>query len=89
MYSQRTEDHVDGLLCLSCCGDDEALVAFQNIQPALDVGSDVAVYVKLPEGFYISGPVGHFKPDWIIAFYEGNIKHNYFVAETKGSTNYM
>jgi len=56
---------------------------------SLDVCSDVAVYVKLPDGFYISTPVGHYNPDWAIAFYEGNIKHIYFVAETKGSMNSM
>lgn len=55
----------------------------------LDSSSDVAVYVKLPDGFYISTPVGHYNPDWAIAFYEGNIKHIYFVAETKGSMNSM
>ena len=51
----------------------------------LDTYKDVAVYVKLPDGFYISTPVGHYNPDWAIAFYEGNIKHIYFVAETKGT----
>lgn len=56
---------------------------------SLDVSSDIAVYVKLPDGFYISTPVGHYNPDWAIAFYEGNIKHIYFVAETKGSMNSM
>ena len=55
----------------------------------LDTSSDVAVYVKLPDGFYISTPVGHYNPDWAIAFYEGNVKHIYFVAETKGSMSSM
>ncbi|MGP1505537.1 MAG: type III restriction-modification system endonuclease [Eggerthia catenaformis] len=55
----------------------------------LDTSNDVAVYVKLPDGFYISTPVGHYNPDWAIAFYEGNVKHIYFVAETKGSMNSM
>lgn len=55
----------------------------------LDVANEVAVYVKLPDGFYISTPVGHYNPDWAIAFYEGNVKHIYFVAETKGSMNSM
>ena len=55
----------------------------------LDTNSDVAVYVKLPDGFYISTPVGHYNPDWAITFYEGNVKHIYFVAETKGSMNSM
>ncbi len=51
----------------------------------LDTNNDVAVYVKLPNGFYISTPVGKYNPDWAIAFYEGSVKHIYFVAETKGS----
>lgn len=55
----------------------------------LDTNTDVAVYVKLPDGFYISTPVGHYNPDWAIAFYKGNVKHIYFVAETKGSMNSM
>ena len=45
---------------------------------------EVEVYVKLPRGFYISTPVGKYNPDWAIAFYEGKVKHIYFVAETKG-----
>ena len=55
----------------------------------LDVDSEVAVYVKLPDGFYISTPVGKYNPDWAIAFYDGNVKHIFFVAETKGSMNSM
>ena len=55
----------------------------------LDTNTDVAVYVKLPDGFYISTPVGRYNPDWAIAFYEGKVKHIYFVAETKGSMNSM
>ena len=55
----------------------------------LDTNKDVAVYVKLPDGFYISTPVGKYNPDWAIAFYDGNIKHIYFIAETKGSMNSM
>jgi len=55
----------------------------------LDTSTNVAVYVKLPDGFYISTPVGRYNPDWAIAFYEGAIKHIYFVAETKGSMSSM
>lgn len=55
----------------------------------LDTDTKVAVYVKLPDGFYISTPVGHYNPDWAIAFYEGTVKHIYFVAETKGSMSSM
>lgn len=55
----------------------------------LDTNKDVAVYVKLPDGFFINTPVGHYNPDWAIAFYEGTVKHIFFVAETKGSMSTM
>lgn len=55
----------------------------------LDTNTNVAVYAKLPDGFYISTPVGHYNPDWAIAFYEGSVKHIYFIAETKGSMDSM
>ena len=55
----------------------------------LDTNTNVAVYVKLPDSFYIATPVGHYNPDWAIAFYEGSVKHIYFVAETKGSMSSM
>jgi type III restriction enzyme len=55
----------------------------------LDISEEVAVYVKLPNGFYISTPVGKYNPDWAIAFNDGKVKHIYFVAETKGSMSSM
>lgn len=61
----------------------------QAFAAELDTNQDVAVYVKLPDGFYISTPVGKYNPDWAIAFYEGTVKHIYFVAETKGSMSSM
>ncbi len=61
----------------------------QRFATELDTNTNVAVYVKLPDGFYISTPVGHYNPDWAIAFYEGTVKHIYFVAETKGSMKSM
>ena len=61
----------------------------QAFATELDTNTNVAVYIKLPDGFYISTPVGHYNPDWAIAFYEGTVKHIYFVAETKGSMNSM
>lgn len=51
----------------------------------LDTSAEVAVYAKLPRGFFIPTPVGNYNPDWAIAFKEGSVKHVYFVAETKGS----
>lgn len=61
----------------------------QKFATELDTNTNVAVYVKLPDGFYISTPVGYYNPDWAIAFYEGTVKHIYFVTETKGSMNSM
>ncbi len=60
-----------------------------NFAEKLDCSEEVAVYVKLPDGFYITTPVGRYNPDWAIAFREGDIKHIYFIAETKGSMNSM
>ncbi|OBI72036.1 type III restriction-modification system endonuclease [Mycobacterium sp. E740] len=51
----------------------------------LDTSNEVAVYAKLPRGFFIPTPVGDYNPDWAVAFTEGMVKHVYFVAETKGS----
>lgn len=61
----------------------------KNFAEQLDADTSVAVYVKLPDGFYIPTPVGHYNPDWAVAFYEGTVKHIYFVAETKGSMSSM
>ena len=55
----------------------------------LETNKSVALYIKLPDRFYISTPVGHYNPDWAIAFREEAVKHVYFVAETKGSMNSM
>ena len=55
----------------------------------IDNSAEVVVYAKLPRGFQIPTPVGSYNPDWAIAFNEGNVKHIYFVAETKGSMSSM
>ena len=51
----------------------------------MDIADEVCVYAKLPKGFSIPTPVGNYSPDWAIAFYEGTVKHIYFIAETKGT----
>ncbi len=56
---------------------------------SLESADEVVVYTKLPNGFYINTPVGHYNPDWAIAFKEGSVKHVYFVAETKGGEGYL
>jgi len=55
----------------------------------LDTATEVVVYAKLPNSFFIPTPVGHYNPDWAIAFQEGTVKHVYFIAETKGSMSSM
>lgn len=51
----------------------------------LDAAEEVCVYAKLPRTFQIPTPVGNYSPDWAIAFYEGKVKHIFFIAETKGT----
>lgn len=55
----------------------------------LDTSGEVVVYSKLPRGFLIPTPVGDYNPDWAIAFNQGQVKHIYFVAETKGTMSSM
>ena len=80
--AMKTEKHLYDHLVYDSTGEKE-------FADELDTRSEVAVYVKLPSGFYISTPVGKYNPDWAIAFYEGKVKHIYFVAETKGSMSSM
>lgn len=51
----------------------------------LEASSEVQVYAKLPRGFYIPTPLGNYNPDWAIVFREEEIRHIYFIAETKGT----
>ena len=56
-----------------------------NFAKELENEQEVVVYTKLPGGFYINTPVGHYNPDWAIVFQDSpEIKHVYFIAETKG-----
>lgn len=56
---------------------------------ALEMASEVSVYAKLPRSFQIPTPVGNYAPDWAIAFEKDNMKHIFFVAETKGTMDSM
>lgn len=33
----------------------------------------------------MSTRLGHYNPDWVVAFREGSVKHVYFLAESKGN----
>lgn len=57
-----------------------------HLAEALERQDMVQVYTKLPRGFYINTPMGHYNPDWAVVFKEDSgVKHIYFIAETKGS----
>ena len=55
----------------------------------LDEAKEVMVYAKLPRSFQIPTPVGNYAPDWAIVFKDGDVKHVFFIAETKGSLESM
>lgn len=65
-------------------GTSEASIEKRFVED-LETAGEVCVYAKLPKGFYIPTPLGNYSPDWAIAFYEGTVKHIFFVAETKGT----
>lgn len=56
----------------------------------MDDADEVVVYAKLPRSkFYIPTPVGNYAPDWAIAIKRNDVKHIFFIAETKGSMSSM
>lgn len=61
----------------------------RNFAHDLDEASEVVVYAKLPRSFRIPTPVGDYAPDWAIAMQKGDVKHIFFIAETKGSLQSM
>ena len=61
----------------------------RNFAHDLDEASEVVVYAKLPRSSQIPTPVGSYAPDWAIAMERENVKHIFFVAETKGSMESM
>lgn len=65
----------------------DSLGVEKNFAEALEKEQIVEVYTKLPRGFYINTPMGHYNPDWAIVFKEGSVKHMYFIAETKGTND--
>ena len=49
----------------------------------LEASKEVAVYVKLPEQFYISTPAGRYMPEWAIALYRETKGKRFFVVGKK------
>jgi type III restriction enzyme len=56
---------------------------------ALEGANEVVVYAKLPRSFRIPTPIGDYAPDWAIAFDRQQVRHVFFIAETKGSMSEM
>ena len=55
---------------------------------SLDADEDVELYTKLPREFCIDTPLGKYNPDWAIVLKsEGEVKHVYLIAETKGAVS--
>ena len=62
----------------------------QKFAEDMDAADEVVVYAKLPRSkFYIPTPVGNYAPDWAIAIKRNDVKHIFFIAETKGSMSSM
>lgn len=70
-------------MCLPMAQQDKSIE--KKFAEDLDSAEEVCVYAKLPKTFRIPTPVGNYSPDWAIAFYEGKVKHIFFIAETKGT----
>ena len=55
----------------------------KSFAASCDVADTVRFYFKLPRGFLIPTPLGHYRPDWAVVL-EGD-RRVYFVVETKGT----
>lgn len=75
----KTEKHLYDYLVYD--SDTEKMFA-----ESLELSDEVIAYVKLPDGFYISTPVGRYNPDWAIVFKKEKTKCACCVVETKGTT---
>ena len=77
----------DGQLTMSASDLDLSIEKTLEVENAR--AGEVVVYAKLPRTFQIPTPVGNYAPDWAIAMKKNDVKHIFFVAETKGSMSSM
>ena len=51
----------------------------------MDAADEVNIYAKLPKGFYIPTPVGHYSPDWAVVVKQETAQDHkmYFIIESK------
>jgi type III restriction enzyme len=59
----------------------------RSFAASCDAAEHVEFYFKLPRGFLIPTPLGHYRPDWAIVL-RGE-QRVYFVVETKGSAGQL
>ncbi len=59
----------------------------RSFAASCDAAEEVEFYFKLPRGFLIPTPLGHYRPDWAIVL-RGE-QRVYFVVETKGSADQL
>lgn len=57
----------------------------QRFAEYLDERDDVPLFVKLPDWFKITTPLGNYNPDWALVRKEAGGNHLYLVRETKGT----
>jgi type III restriction enzyme len=59
----------------------------RSFAASCDAAERVEFYFKLPRGFLIPTPLGHYRPDWAIVLH--GEQRVYFVVETKGSAGQL
>jgi type III restriction enzyme len=78
----QTAKHVTDYVMVDSDGE-------RRFAEALEGANEVVVYAKLPRSFRIPTPIGDYAPDWAIAFDRQQVRHVFFIAETKGSMSEM
>jgi type III restriction enzyme len=72
-----TKSVTDKVVC-----DSQVEVRFARF---LDAREDVPLFLKLPQWFVVSTPLGNYNPDWAIVRTEDDGHYLYLVRETKGT----
>ena len=84
----RVVDSKKGIYQYVRCDSEVERVFAQSLENT----DNVAVYAKLPLDYFINTPLGHYTPDWAVAYIDGEDhikKILFFVIETKGSVGML
>jgi type III restriction enzyme len=52
----------------------------------MEISNIIKMYIKMPSSYSVNTPIGTYNPDWAIITEQNGIKHCYFIAETKPSS---